>query len=367
MGTTLQNIYLFPSPDKKELVAGLQRHFKTQGYKVAKAGDAHDMSLRVYCQPDKPCYVSVESLDTADTKGSIAAIGEYMGCDVLGASVYDSDFLSLYYFSDTVKQVVELALGHTPDGEFLRNGDIGGLVPLLADPEDSERLAEVWAGEYVYEDLRLSDMLVLFGCDDSPGRYDEKARLLRFTCLSDQELGYAIIKEGKPKFSVSGDIYLENKQPFSASFHNTGGPSIGFSVCIKGELLDRLSEDLPEIMSFVVSGYKNPSPLSSFDCPPEFYSIEARPSKKIDSDGRVKFEANFPKIAIPNGLVIDFERRYSQAPPWARFNIFFRIVVHITVSIPNYKDLLGSKLGVIISPHENWLDGQACGMLELIN
>ncbi|MCL2137748.1 MAG: hypothetical protein FWH40_09605, partial [Coriobacteriia bacterium] len=99
MGSTIQNSYLFPAPGKDELAEGLRLSLESLGFDAVEPDEAFDIVFKVNEQEGERSYVSIEAGGIDDVEGFIKALSDSFACDVLHASLYDSDYLQLAYHS----------------------------------------------------------------------------------------------------------------------------------------------------------------------------------------------------------------------------------------------------------------------------
>ena len=360
MGTTLTNIYFFPTPEKKELVSRLQKHFKAEGYKAVKGEDGYDIMLRVCSSKEKPCFVSVEAMDGSGIESFTVALSESLACDVLVASVYDSDFLELYYQDHQARQCSVLEIGYPLEEDgFIRRGDISLLAHLAADEGGPERLSDIWNGDYISEDERLSYMLALFGCDDELYKQETKTRNLMFSRQDSTERGFEIIREGSPRLThYTKPYYVENHDYLNCvSCYNQGGPSKGISVLISGGFAEVLLKEPAAYDTIEAAGYIDPTPLSSNENEPEYFSSSSYLYPKESDDGSKVLVADFPDVIIPNGIIINEKVFHSRGPTYGIFWHYYFITFRFKFNVALRPTLLKTPLTFHIVPHANREEG----------
>ena len=355
MGSTLQNIYLFPAPEKKVLVAKLQKHYKAEGYKTAKADEEFDVTLRVISQSGKPCFIGVDATDSNDTASFARSLADSLGCDLLFASVFDSDFLSMVLVEHESSEVTVLENGFPEyTDEYVRSGDISRLHRLLAYSGKASELGQAWEAGYAFAEERLADMLTLLGCDSNVYTDDVKARTLRFINRHPEGKGYEIIREGLPGLKRAlGTIDIVNRKRCNFPFRNSGGPSKGFTVILSGELVKWLTRFPESISEVEVSGYNNPTPLASPDNEPDDYHLFSTFNTEYINNGEVILKTEFTEAPIPNGLVIDMSRRYNYRPAWSWFERYYDTSIIFTISLLEFDGPSGTELVVQVIPHGN--------------
>jgi len=185
VGTTLQNIYFFPTSEKRVIKAKLQEILEAEGYLPSKGNEAFNLLIHLQEDKEGSCFISIGLTDIASSSFFPRALAQSLNCDVLNASVYDSDYLSLIYYKRETKESIRLDIGIFPDSTYTQNVDITTLYPLLRNKETQEELHRVWQAKYTFAEDRLNDLLVLFGYGGFvlPGK---KPRICVFTNLMTQ-------------------------------------------------------------------------------------------------------------------------------------------------------------------------------------
>ena len=322
MGVTQRNIYLFPALTKKELVAGIRKHFRADGYKAVRGEDGFDVTARLYCRKGKPCFMVLDEEGGGDAKTLSASLAVSLGCDVMVADVYDSDYLELTYAGRANEEVAVLAVGYSYELDtFVKEGDIAELHPLLEDESSSIELDEIWKSTIGEEDgldiiEGLSAILGLLGCDEDPIDYGE-ARVMRLQKVDPKERGYEIVRDGPPKLVFYGQLSIgKNSNPppqviYSLFMESIGGPSRGFSVVLTGDMAELAATDPTQYESVEVFGFKDPTILSNNENEPEQVNLSAVLYPYKASVGSTCLRADFPDEQIHKGILIDEYERFA--------------------------------------------------------
>ncbi|MCL2137552.1 MAG: hypothetical protein FWH40_08585 [Coriobacteriia bacterium] len=368
MGVTQRNVYLFPSLGKKELAAGLRRHFKADGYKAVRGEDGFEVTARLFGRKGKPCFVVLDEEGGGDAKTLSPSLAISLGCGVLVADVFDSDYLELSYADRANEGVAVLAVGHSFElGIFVKEGDIAALHPLLRDESSADELDGIWDSVIGEEDGMdivdgLSAILGLLGCDEDPIDYGE-ARVMRFQKVDPKERGYEIVRDGPPKLRILKNlaIIINNYPPppvyYSVIIESIGGPSKGFSVVLAGEMAELAATDPTQYESIEVFGFKDPSILSDNENEPEQVNLSADLYPYKTSDGTTCLRADFPDAQIHKGILIDEYERFASIKGYGAFGMYFSYTLKIKLKM---KPLEGSPklpLVVCVHPLANWDDG----------
>ncbi|MCL2137784.1 MAG: hypothetical protein FWH40_09790 [Coriobacteriia bacterium] len=370
MGVTQRNIYLFPSLTKKELVAGIRKHFKADGYKAVRGEEGFDVTARLYCRKGKPCFMVLDEEGGGDARTLPASLAVSLGCDVLIADVYDSDYLELTYTSKAKEEAAVLAVGYSYElDEFVKEGDITVLHPILKEEGSASQLDGIWESVIGEEDGMdiidgLSAILGLLGCDEDPIDFGE-ARVMRFQKVDPKERGYEIVRNGPPKLSILKNlaIIINNYPPppvyYSVIIESIGGPSKGFSVVLAGEMAELAATDPNQYESVEVFGYKDPSILSDNDNEPEQFNLSAKLYPYKTTDGTTCLRADFPDTQIHKGILIDDEKRYSSIRGYGAFVIYLSYLVTFKLRMRQVEGSPKLPLMVRIHPISNWDEGYA--------
>jgi len=163
MGTTLKNCYCFPAKQKEALEAALVKCLEEEGLELSQTHDSCELIAEVVPAEDESAFLLLESTRASESRAFQQRLAELLACDVIYASVYDGNLITLEYHKHDTGEVISLAVGHHPQGSYLQSEDISCLYPFLGEGVAPEDLALVWQGHYRFAEEKLFDLFALLG------------------------------------------------------------------------------------------------------------------------------------------------------------------------------------------------------------
>ncbi|MCL2137551.1 MAG: hypothetical protein FWH40_08580 [Coriobacteriia bacterium] len=366
MGTTTQNVYLFPAPGKDELADGLRLSLESLSYESVEPDEVFDIVFEVNGQDGEGSYASIEAGGIDDVEGFIKDLSNSLACDVLHASLFDSDYLLLAYHSHQLGRSTTVGVG-MPEWEEdeIRQGEFDSFLELLDSGANREELKAIWDTHYASADERLYGMLPLLGHQGSLYSSDADPHTLRYRCSASGS--YELIHEGLPQLRCHiKSLTVHNKGKEYLFIENSGGPSKGLTILLYGESIGELM-DIPEQCGQInLRGYLNPTVRHTFRNEPNRFSMAAGFYPYTSSEGVQTLRADFPDVPIPEGLVIDRSRRYNYAPVYAEFEDYFRIIAQFEFAITKPIGIEKLDLAMQVSPYDNKGNSSIHIFVELI-
>ena len=373
MGTTSTDIYIKRGiSDKAGFGELLTEYFRTQGYKVAEDYGKSDLSVFVLWD-ESSGWIALKSSFFEDTNTSIfqamaSDLRRTFKSEVMSVAVLDSD-ICLICYADLQQRGTKLFVsdpGSAYEGLYppaAAKNNIAELNSLLVDPDKENALEEVWTQGTLFAEERRDELLELFGIKQNVDFLVDPETMsdvlaFCFDVVDISAKGYRIVEMGLPMLEPSGyGTAIVNNDVYVGSFLNVGGPAVGLSLVLFGDLIDSSINNGSSCFELdVIEAWRDTEKLRE-----EPTRMQISKCRLQENQGRYYFQADFDHFEIPPGLIVT--KRSKKADDLiGQYSITFRFTVTTIIRDDN----LSGDLCIAAIPYENWPDGQSIVTAEFL-